>query len=67
MAARTRSPALAQAVLAATSFLFVFDGLVVNLALPAIQDLHLGFRLLVPLAPAGIVEIALTRPNRASA
>jgi MFS family permease len=30
-------PRLAQAVLAVTSFLFVFDGLVVNLALPAIQ------------------------------
>jgi MFS family permease len=30
-------PRLAQALLAVTSFLFVFDGLVVNLALPAIQ------------------------------
>jgi MFS family permease len=45
MPARTRSPGLAQLVLGATSFIFVFDGLVVNLALPAIQrDLGLADR-----------------------
>ena len=41
MAARTRmevgTSALAMGVLTVTSFLFVFDGMVVNLALPAIQ------------------------------